>query len=244
MTPPPRSTSPAPAPDPASAGTNPAEGGLVNPFAGVTDVGRLRAVIDALTGLVEEVNQDTAVMAPPRGVDPPRIAGIREVKVLALRRRQWALAQLAGLRHESRPHGPRVLDPAVLSDRAATTSSQVGYSVVPVVTAANTPAGGVSTGYLWMPPQHYAPACVHHHTSVVVLVLSGAAVTVWWDDHGDRHELAHEPGQHLSMPPGVPHALINPHPAPLIAVKFRDNPLFHADTEACPALTPAREHRR
>ncbi len=224
-------------PSPAMSGSTGPD--LVNPFAGVADVGRLRAAADALTAVAGDLNQDWALTSLQTGPESPRIAAIREITEVVVRRRNWAVAQLAGLRHEMRRHGPMVLDPALLPDpMAAPRPGTGGSSVLPVVTAAATSAGGMSTGHVWMPPQRHGPACVHQHTSVVVLVLFGRALTVWWDDHGTLHELPQESGQHLFMPPGVPYGVLNPHPMPLVAVICRDNPVFDADTETRPDLTP------
>ena len=206
---------------------------LPNAFTGVTDAPYLRATIDALSGLIQEVNQDPELTAEFAGLDRPRVDGMRAVKALALRRKNWALAQLHTLRPTTGDVRPVVLDPAHLAGAGL---SRQGQPLTPVITAEVAPTHGLSSAQVWMPPQHTSLAHVHHHTGVGVLVPQGTAITLWWDENGELHELPQLAGQHLFIPSGIAHAAINPHQVPVIAAEFRDNPIFQADNELLPDL--------
>jgi uncharacterized RmlC-like cupin family protein len=182
----------------------------------------LRVQLDVLNGLLRELDQ-------------PATDGGDVLARLALRR-EAVLSRLTELNgHADRvPGGPRpvVLDPATL----ASLMSHQGQPLVPVITTDAAPTLGLSSAQVWMPPWHTSRAHLHYHTGVGVLVLQGAAVTLWWDEHGVRHELPQLAGQHLFIPAGVPHAAINPHDVPVVAAEFRDNPVFNADNELLPEL--------
>jgi len=201
-----------------------------NEFSGITDPAYLRAAADALTGLIEEIDQDPEVASDVPGVDLPRAAGQRAVKAMALRRRQRALTQLAHL-HNTDEADPRpvVLDPATL----ISIDSVQGQPLTPVITAHTR---GLSSAKVWMAPGHRARAHHHDHTDIGVVVIEGTAITLWWYRDGTRHELVQRAGQHLHIPATVPHAAINPYGTPVIALEFRNNPVFNADNHCLPGL--------
>ena len=205
---------------------------ICNVYGEVGDVDYLRATVDALSGLVEEVDTDPAVTSATPGADQPRLAGKRAVRVVALRRRQWALDRLTELIVNRPKRRPVVLDPA---DRASRLSSQ-GQPLTPLVTTGSADTVGLSSAQVWMPPGHVSHAHVHHHTDVGVVVLQGKAITLWWDSQGVLHELVQHTGQHLHIPPGVAHAAINPFSQPVVAAEWRSNRIFNADNERIPAL--------
>jgi uncharacterized RmlC-like cupin family protein len=207
-----------------------------NEFSGITDPAYLRAAADALTGLIEEIDQDPDVTSDIPGVDLPRAAGQRAVKAMALRRRQRALTQLARLhRADDVDLRPVVLDPTTLTS----IDSIQGQPLTPIITAgtgATAHTRGLSSAKVWMAPGHRSRAHHHDHTDIGVVVIEGTAITLWWDHHGTRHELTQHAGQHLHIPATIPHAAINPHGTPVIALEFRNNPVFNADNHCLPGL--------
>jgi len=199
-----------------------------NVYRGVTDVDYLRAVIDGLSGLVEEVDADLGrVSSVGPGVDRARL-----VRGMAVRRRRWALERVTELIVDAAQRCPVVLDP---HDRPVALSVQ-GQPLTPLVTAGAADTWGLSSAQVWMPPGHVSHAHVHRHTDVGVVVLQGRAVTMWWDERGGVHELVQEPGQHLHIPFGVAHAAVNPSGQPVVAVEWRSNRMFTADNERLPEL--------
>lgn len=186
--------------------------------ADATDPVHLRVVYDVLTDLVDDLDPDAVATA--------------DLRILLMHRRELVQSQLDGAVHVAKHPQPVVLDPARLSGLM----SRQGQPLTPVITAGSAPTAGLSSAQVWMPPHHTSFAHVHHHTGVGVLVMQGKAITLWWDDDGKIHELPQVAGQHLFIPPGVPHAAINPHDVPVVAAEFRSNPVFNADNELLPDL--------
>jgi len=183
-----------------------------------TDAQHLHVEYDVLTGLMGELE--------------PTVAGAADAWARLAHRRQQVQAQLRQLEVVPVGRRPLVFDPV----RLAGITSRQGQPLVPVITSEVAPTFGLSSAQVWMPPQHTSFAHVHHHTGVGVLVLQGRAVTLWWDEHGEMHELPQVAGQHLFIPYGVPHAAINPHTVPAVAAEFRSNPVFNADNDLLPDL--------
>jgi uncharacterized RmlC-like cupin family protein len=185
-----------------------------------TDPLRLRAVFEALTELVDDL-------------DPDRIT-VTDLRDLLLNRRQSVQDRMDEVMGRSSDRRPVVLDPTALHGHM----SRQGQPLTPVITAGAAPTHGLSSAEVWMPPYHTSFAHVHRYTGVSVLVLQGSAITLWWDEDGGMHELPQVAGQHLYIPHGVPHAAINPHNVPVVAAEFRSNPVFNADNELLPDLDP------
>lgn len=179
---------------------------------------QLRVAYDVLTGLVDDCDQ-----AKVDGGD---------VRELLLRRRRLVESQLNDLSVVEKGLRPVVLDPARLDGLM----SRQGQPLTPVITQEVASTHGLSSAQVWMPPHHTSYAHVHYHTGVGVLVMQGRAITLWWDENGDMHELPQVAGQHLFIPPGVPHAAINPHTVPVVAAEFRSNPVFNSDNQLLPTL--------
>jgi uncharacterized RmlC-like cupin family protein len=183
-----------------------------------TDPSHLRVVFETLTELVDDL-------------DPAEV-GTADLRTILLRRRQLVQTRIDELVPQTKRRRPVVLDPARLTGLM----SRQGQPLTPVITAEGAPTHGLSSAQVWMPPHHTSFAHVHHHTGVGVLVLQGRAITLWWDEDGELHELPQVAGQHLFIPPGVPHAAINPHTTPVVAAEFRNNAVFNADNELLPTL--------
>lgn len=203
-----------------------------NVYREVADIEYLRAAVDALSGLVAELDGDPEVTSSIPGAARPPLAGQRAVRALALRRRQWAVDRISELVGRTTHRHPVVLDPA---DWTAIQSTQ-GQPLTPLITTGAADTAGLSSAHVWMPPGHVSYAHVHHHTDVGVVVLEGKAITLWWDGQGAMHELLQHAGQHLLIPFGVPHAAINPFGQPVVATEWRSNRIFNADNERMPAL--------
>jgi uncharacterized RmlC-like cupin family protein len=204
----------------------------LNVYRESVDVDYLRAIVDALSGLVAEVDSDPDVTSSAPGVDRPRLAGQRAVRTMALRRRQWAMDRLAELLGDAPRRRPVVLD---AFDCVPLRSLQ-GQPLTPLITAGAAGTSWLSSALVWMPPGHAAFAHIHHHTDVGVVVLQGKAITLWWDERGTINDLPQRAGQHLHIPYGVPHTAINPFDQPVVAVEFRSNRNFDFDNERLPAL--------
>jgi uncharacterized RmlC-like cupin family protein len=185
---------------------------------GTADATHLRLVYDVLTGLVDDIDPQTATAV--------------ELRALLIHRKKLVQSQLDDATRAIGQRRPIVLDPAQLSGLM----SRQGQPLTPVITAGVAATDGLSSAQVWMPPHHTSFAHVHHHTGVGVLVMQGKAITLWWDDDGRMHELPQDAGQHLFIPHGVPHAAINPHDVPVVAAEFRSNPVFNADNELLPDL--------
>jgi len=185
-----------------------------NLFSRVGDREYLRAAVDALSGLLDDLGR-------PDGPDACA------VRVRAACHRRWALERLSEVLVTAPARRPVVLDPA---DRASLSSVQ-GQPLTPMVTSGAADTTGLSSAQVWMPPRHVSHAHVHHHTDVGVVVLQGTAITVWWDRNAVLHELVQRPGQHLHIPFGVVHAAVNPFSQPVVAVEWRSNRIFNADNE-------------
>lgn len=188
------------------------------PQDGMADATHLRLVYDVLTGLVDDIDPQTATAA--------------ELRALLIRRKRLVQSQLDDAARAAGQRRPVVLDPARLDGLM----SRQGQPLTPVITAGVAATDGLSSAQVWMPPHHTSFAHVHHHTGVGVLVMQGKAITLWWDEDGRMHELPQDAGQHLFIPHGVPHAAINPHDVPVVAAEFRSNPVFNADNELLPDL--------
>jgi uncharacterized RmlC-like cupin family protein len=207
-------------------------GAVENMYREVADIEYLRAVIDALTGLVAEIEIDPEVTSSIPGVDRPRVAGQRAVRALALRRRQWAVDRVTQLIGKTAHRCPVMLDPI---DQAPILSTQ-GQPLTPLITTGTAGTTSLSSAQVWMPPGHVSHAHVHLHTDVGIVVLQGKAITLWWDVAGVMHEFLQSAGQHLHIPFGTPHAAVNPFGQPVVATEWRSNRIFNADNERIPAL--------
>jgi len=199
----------------------------------VYDPTQLRTAINELFDVIGEIDQIVDVTAQLPDTPLEWVAGAEEAKTVLLHRVKLAkrrLNQLGG----THPPRPVVLDPASLP----AIHSRQGQPLNPVITRPVVATDGISSAEVWMPPGHTALPHVHHHTDLIVLLRDGQAITMWWDHHGERHELIQHPGQHLHIPHGVPHAAINPGNRPVIATEFRSSPIFDADTQRLPNLDP------
>lgn len=179
-----------------------------------SDPMHLRVEYDVLTDLVQELDVDDGTL-----------------RTMLEHRRQLVHSQLRKVTPKT-SRRPMVFDPARLDGLM----SRQGQPLTPVITSDVAATDGLSSAQVWMPPHHTSFAHVHHHTGVGVLVLQGRAITLWWDSHGEMHELPQMAGQHLFIPHGVPHAAINPHNVPVVAAEFRSNPVFNSDNELLPDL--------
>lgn len=194
------------------------------------DPSRLRIAASELFALMADLDQlaETLAERPEQAME--RAAGVQAAKAILLARVVAARRQLT--HHTSTPPAPAVLDPTTLPAQHSTQ----GQHLNPVISRPAVATDGISSTEVWMPPGHAARAHVHHDTDVIVLVRDGRAITIWWDHHGQPHELPHHPGQHLHIPRGVPHAAINPGNRPIIATEFRSNSHFDADNHLLPDL--------
>lgn len=199
----------------------------------VYDPTQLRNAINELFDVIGEIDQIVDVTAQLPDTPLEWVAGAEEAKSVLLHRVKLAkrrLSQLGG----THPPRPVVLDPTSMP----AIQSRQGQALNPVITRPAVATHGISSAEVWMPPGHASLPHVHHHTDLIVLLRNGQAITMWWDHHGDRHELIQHPGQHLHIPHGVPHAAVNPGNRPVIATEFRSNPIFDADTQRLPHLDP------
>jgi uncharacterized RmlC-like cupin family protein len=186
-----------------------------------SDPAHLRLLSDVLTSLAKDFD----VLPPDVDAD--------EVRRFLLQRRDEARAQAQDLLPRTRR--PVVLDPEA---RPAVQSRQ-GQPLVELITARTATTVDLSSAEVRMQARHVARAHVHHHTGLLLVVLRGRAITLWWDEDGAMHELPQRPRQHLYMPPGVPHAAVNPYRVPVVAAEVRASPIFGEDNDLLPDLDAA-----
>jgi uncharacterized RmlC-like cupin family protein len=202
-----------------------------NAFSGVTDLNYLRAAIEVLGNLVDQINDQARIQGVGRDAEA-RSAGMHIIRQLTVRLRGKALDRMDDLRLSEPEREPVVLDPA----NGDSLFSVQGQPLTPLITAGAAHTSGLSSAQVEMPPFHRSFAHIHHHTDVGVFVHEGQAITVWWDRHGRSHELFQVAGQHLHIPAGVPHAAINPFSRRVVAAEFRPNPVFNADNHRLETL--------
>jgi uncharacterized RmlC-like cupin family protein len=194
----------------------------------------LRTAINELFNLVVDIDRIIdAAGYPPDAHHPEHIAGLHEAKSMAMQNIRYAKCRLDQLRKLAPAGRPVLVEP----DGLPVYSSQ-GESLSPVVSRPMVAAVGLSSAEVWIPPGQAAHAHVHYDSDVIMLVRDGEAVTMWWDEHGDLHEVHQTVGQHLHIPHGVPHAMLNVGVRPVIASEFHGNAVFDADDHRLDQLAP------
>jgi uncharacterized RmlC-like cupin family protein len=203
-------------------------------FRNVDDPAYLRFIINELFNIVADIDQVIDFTSELPEIDIERAAGAQEAKSMIMMRIRQAKHRLDELNAAAPDRRPLVVDPSSLPSIL----SHQGQPLTPVITRPSASTVGISSADVWMPPGHAAYAHVHLETDIIVFVRDGDAITLWWDAHGDMHELMQGPGQHLFIPRGVPHAAINIGSRPVVASEFRSNPVFDADNHRLPDLEP------
>jgi len=193
----------------------------------------LRTAINELFNHIVDIDRLIDAASNPPEAHPQRIVGLHEAKSIAMQNIRHAKHRLDQLRKLAPAGRPALIEPDGLP-----AYSDQGESLSPVVTRPTVAAVGISSAEVWMPPGHAANAHVHFDSDVIVLVRDGAAVTLWWDEHGESHEVHQTAGQHLHIPRGVPHAVLNLSERPVIASEFHSNAVFSADDHRLDQLAP------
>jgi uncharacterized RmlC-like cupin family protein len=193
----------------------------------------LRTAINELFNLIVEIDRIIDVASNPPEAHPQRIAGLHEAKSMAMQNIRYAKHRLDQLRKIAPAGRPTLVEP----DGLPVYASQ-GESLSPVISRPMVAAVGISSAEVWIPPQHAAHAHVHYDSDVVMLVRDGEAMTLWWDEHGELYEVRQTAGQHLHIPHGVPHAVLNLTKRPVVASEFHGNSVFDADDHRLDQLAP------
>jgi len=192
----------------------------------------LRTAINELFSLIVDIDCMIDAASNPPEAHPQHIAGLHEAKSMAMQNIRYAKRRLDQLRKLAPAGRPALVEPDGLP-----VYSDEGESLSPVVSRPMVAAAGISSAEVWMPPGQAAHAHVHFDSDVIVLVRDGEAVTLWWDEHGELHEVRQTVGQHLHIPRGVPHAVLNLGERPVIASEFHSNAVFDADDHRLDHLT-------
>lgn len=98
----------------------------------------------------------------------------------------------------------------------------------------------ISAGWVQMRPGGVAEPHHHPNTWVYILLWSAGplgAITLYGPKL--EHRIHQQPGQLLLIPPGVPHAAVNPSPSHhVVAYEFRGAPSIHTDNIVLDNLRP------
>lgn len=197
------------------------------------DPAYLRTAINELFNHIVDLDRIIDADSNPPEAHPQRIVGLHEAKSTAMRNIRDAKRRLDQLRKLAPSGRPALVEPdglPVYSDQDESLSPMVSRPMVAAV--------GISSAEVWIPPWGAAHAHVHFDSDAILLVRDGEVLTLWWDEHGESHEVRQTTGQYLHVPRGVPHAALNLSGRPVIASEFHSNAVFDADDHRLDQLTP------
>ena len=109
-----------------------------------------------------------------------------------------------------------------------------GQQLIPVVSAPQSGASGISACVVHMPPGRVSRPHYHDHNEIIVVCIEGYAATLVGPE---QTPVFHGPGEFIYIPEGVIHTAVNlSKDNRLIAFETRTDPMFNEDVVMSPEV--------
>jgi mannose-6-phosphate isomerase-like protein (cupin superfamily) len=175
----------------------------------------LRIAARELRRVSHLVHQFGDVAAELPGYEPAAVGGIRAARAVIVRLVEQIEQQLTMLDAQAPAPAVQVVDPA---RRTAAAPAAPGVQVIPTISE---PGCGIGSAVVRLLSGQRSQPCAYPDDDVILVVSFGAATVVWWDRHGDRHELLARRHEHALIRRGTRHRLLNTGAVPVVAVHIR-----------------------